>query len=1105
MSNAGKLGRKDNHNSNDNSIKSSRYTALLNSGQYRKELRKLSLEIIEKCLKADNEATVSSYFENSIYHFVREFFAKDIDFAKEVNVGKLSVRHIFSNKRMDAVTNRLIIEYKQPSKLKSETDTKAAVGQISEYLKIQAQAGNNYEAALTDGTKIKFLYIKSDIVQGTSFVDLNINSLDRLIKNLLFFDRKKLAGSNLANDFKIDSPNIISKRLASVLFESIRFENIAEKTNMLFNEWRDLFHLSEADKGKNRDIDKRRKSLGEIFNTEITNNDMEYKALFCLQTTYAIIVKLTALKAINQITLSNNNDTFDNLSTVDSGPLKIFLQQLEDGYTFKNMGIRNLLEGDFFAWYCDDKQWNNDIYLLVKDILSVLNSYEDLKFTETYEPQDLFKDLYIGTIPQSVRHSLGEYFTPPWLADSVVTKSLSAIENANWRGIDPCCGSGIFLLQLINKLLGNVDILSLSTKEKIELLHLILSRVKGVDLNPLSVLTARVNYFIAIFRLIGSGDEIEIPIYLGDSAYLPNIVTIDGVDCYKYSINTQKQTIDIELPVSFVNGENFSKTMFLIQTLVRAEKEQQIASKILDCVDANQKTNEIAKRIQELSRNLVVLHQNKWDGIWVRIIFNFLSTAKLGQFDIVIGNPPWVKWEYLPQSYAGKIKKLCVDKHLFSGSNRTGGISLNICALIANTSATKWLKPTGVLAFLMPKTLMTQQSYEGFRNFYLDSEKSKRLYIQMVDDWSKAGSPFVTAQEKFLTYFFGEKILDYYSGLPVYKYIKNRKISMAEINKKKDFASVEQHFAVDLGEAKQLSKNKTNFTFVSKSCKYNFSDIIGENCYKARSGAEFTPGEIYFIKSLEPARNDENYVFKNRPLKTAKYKVVPKDKIELETKYVYPLVKGPQIKPFCHNQDNNFAIFPYDWGIKDSVSYSSLSDNCPKLAAYLTDYKELIEQQSERSLELSIGSEFYALSKIGDYTFTDALVAFRDNTKMCASVITRVKTPWGEEMMPVCAKHAPYISMTKSNRPITLDEAFYICGVMNTRIVKEYIVSSADARSVSIDFQIKLPEYNAEDENFVNLSKLSKQAHKLAKTKNNISSIVAEIEELYLKICKYSK
>lgn len=920
-----------------------RNTALLNSSEYEKELHRLSREVKEKCNRAENEATVSSIFETQLYYFTKAFFGKEAEFSKEVNVGK-SVRHVFNNKRMDAVTNQLIIEYKHTSKLQSETDINEATKQITDYLRTQAQAGNSFEAVLTDGLKTKFFSVKEDgSIRGSSFAELNSITLDKMIKNILFCDRKKLAGSNIANDFKIASSNKISNRLAVCLFNSIKDQNISQKTNMLFNEWRDLFHLSEADKGKNRDIDKRRKALGEIFNCEIAGNDLEYKALFCLQTTYAIIVKLTALKLLNQITLNDKEELFEKLSSTDSNTLKNFLQQLEDGFSFKNMGVRNLLEGDFFAWYCDDNQWNNEIFGLVKNILDILDSYEDLKFTETYEPQDLFKDLYVGTIPQQVRHSLGEYFTPMWLADSVVSNSLATIDNVNWRGIDPCCGSGIFLLQMIKKILNNKDITALTVEEKTRMLNDILCRVKGIDLNPLSVLTARVNYFITISKLIEGQAEIEIPVYLGDSANLPVTINIDGVNCYKYSINTQKQTIDIELPVSFVKSENFSKIMFSIQTLVKAEKAKAIATLILENIPLNERTENIKIKIENLANNLVVLHQNKWDGIWVRILFNFMSTAKLGTFNLIVGNPPWVKWEFLPQSYANKIKTLCIDKHLFSGSYRTGGISLNVCALIASTAASKWLIKEGTLAFLMPKTLMTQQSYEGFRNFYLDSEKQNRLYIQRLDDWSKAGSPFETAQEKCLTYFYGYNFVDYQmAGIPVKKHCKKKTITMNIINNKKEYSAVQGYFDIENNIAVQLTNKRTNFTFIRSGCKYSLRDfrrVTGKSSYKARSGAEFTPGETYFLKSVKNSRRPNTYYFKNDPRKTSKYRVVPKDKIELETTYIYPLIKGPRIKSFYHSEDSNFAIFPYNWGIKDTVSFMDLNEKSPKLSEYLTDYE----------------------------------------------------------------------------------------------------------------------------------------------------------------------
>jgi hypothetical protein len=1087
-----------------------KYNALQQSAEYQEALKNLVSDISKKCKQAENEATISYAFETALYCFIKDWYGKEVDFVKEKNLG--SSIHKFSNKRMDAVYNNLIIEYKHSSKLQSETDIIEAENQTINYLQKHIDSNIEYDAILTDGIKVKFFIVKDKTIKSLPFAQLNTIAVDRIIKSLLFIDKKKLTGSNIAKDFIIEAPNKLSKSLSKTLFLSVRDENIAEKTNMLYVEWRDLFHLSEADKGQNQDIDKRRDELSKIFDCEISNNDFEYKSLFCLQTTYTIIIKLIAYKVLAQIANYDDN-IFDNIQNSNSNDVKRFFQQLEDGLTFKNNGIRNLLEGDFFSWYCDNNQWNNDVFEKIKNIIDTLISYEDLKFSSSYEPQDLFKDLYIGIIPKSIRHSFGEYFTPAWLADNVVSRSIATIENPQWKGLDPTCGSGVFVIKMIAKIINDCDSNCLSQKEKKTLLNSVLARAKGIDLNPLSVLTARINYFIAISQLIEYGEEIEIPIYLGDSANLPLKISIDNIECFKYNVPTQKRNIDVVLPTSFVYNKDFAKVMFDLQRLVKAGQQDEIYKKITDKISQDDLTENIKTQIQNLSENLVFLHQNKWDSIWVRIIYNFLSTVKLGKFDIIAGNPPWVKWEFLPQTYAEKIKALCLDKHLFSGSVRTGGISLNICALIANTATIQWLDDKGILAFLMPKTLMTQESYAGFRNFYLDNKKTERLYLQSVDDWSKAGNPFVTVQEKFLTYFFARKIIDYSTGITVTNFEKNRSRNIVDINSKKSYKEVEKDFSIKESYALQLVTNNTGFSFVKNKLQNKFSEIIGDCFYKARSGAEFTPAELYFLEKGCNSKRNGNYVFKNIPLTTAKHKVVPTNFLDLETNYIYPVVKGPNINEFDCKTDNEFVIFPHSWGSKATILYSILDSNSPNLAEYLVNNKDLIQGQSERSKSLANGKEFYSISKVGEYTFVDCLVAFRDNTEMKACVITKVTTPWGEQKMPVCAKHAPYISMTKETkankklkipkvapRKITLDEAYYIVGILNTNIVKEYIKSSNDSRSFSIDLKIKIPEYNSNDNLFTELSLLSKNAHD--STKNTIKADLNKIEKLYLEICK---
>ena len=84
----------------------------------------------------------------------------------------------------------------------------------------------------------------------------------------------------------------------------------------------------------------------------------------------------------------------------------------------------------------------------------------------------------------------------------------------------------------------------------------------------------------------------------------------------------------------------------------------------------------------------------------------------------------------------------------------------------------------------MPETLMTQDSYAGFRNFYIDYEAGKRLYLQNTDSWEKAGNPFIETSEKFLTYYYQRKFIDYNAmGIPVRYVVKKNKTPIATINK----------------------------------------------------------------------------------------------------------------------------------------------------------------------------------------------------------------------------------------------------------------------------------------------------------------------------------
>lgn len=237
-----------------------------------------------------------------------------------------------------------------------------------------------------------------------------------------------------------------------------------------------------------------------------------------------------------------------------------------------------------------------------------------------------------------------------------------------------------------------------------EKLQAVLSRVKDIDLNPVAVLTARVNYFINVAHLMSKQEELEIPIYLGDLSYVPHKKVYDNIECLEYTINTLMAPINILVPASMVADPfAFSKAMTEIEIYVRNLDENSAYLCLENLVPTADLTDLIKQEIHKLTSALVELERKNWDGIWARIITNYLTTANLEKFDIIVGNPPWVDWKSLPSGYRDKIKSLCISRKLFSGDRVTGGINLNICALISNVVAENWLSDDGILGSLMPE------------------------------------------------------------------------------------------------------------------------------------------------------------------------------------------------------------------------------------------------------------------------------------------------------------------------------------------------------------------------------------------------------------------
>lgn len=230
---------------------------------------------------------------------------------------------------------------------------------------------------------------------------------------------------------------------------------------------------------------------------------------------------------------------------------------------------------------------------------------------------------------------------------------------------------------------------------------------------------------------------------------------------------------------------------------------------------------------------------------------------------------------------------------------------------------------------------------------------------------------------------------------------------------------------------------------------------------------------------------------------------VPEGGWDFPVDLLYPMVEGPSVTPFAFDCKNNYHLIPYSSdNTSTPITLDELAAKNEEVAVYFCQHKDLLDKQSDKSKVMHRGDEFYALSKIGPYTFAPHIVAARDNSNFCSSVITPVLTPWGEYKQAICVKHTIIISQDIAGNFIGENESHYINAILNSTIVHEYIHSTFKTNGFSLKkSNLFIPKYESANRLHHRLAVVSKFASlEKNKTKRDHASEVASL--LYVNMCK---
>jgi len=631
------------------------------------------------------------------------------EFAKRAQI-KLEGHHnvTVATGRPDSVYGSVIVEYKDPGTLSATKDAapnKAVIDQLKKRFydmrREEHRKWNSMFGVGTDGKYFIFLRFRDDKWTDQEPLEINRYSAERFLWALYNLGQKgkPYQPEYLHGDFGSESP--VAQEGVRALYEEILATD-NPKAEVFFSQWKILF--GEVCGYDVENLSDKLKKLAEFY--VVKGKPQPAPLLFAVHTYYAILIKLLAAEIVSFFNPWMPRQVEKLQSATTPAKLRRELQELEHGGIFHQMGITNFLEGDLFSWYLD--VWSNSVQALVRKIITKLDEYNPGTFSEDpAQSRDLLKKLYQQLFPKSVRHDLGEYYTPDWLAEHVLNE-LGYEGDPDKRLLDPACGSGTFLVMAINRIRRWYDL----NREKCaydegELLRKILANVVGFDLNPLAVMAARTNYLVAIKDLVRHVDHVEIPVYLCDSIMTPaeygDLFTGSHGSVAKVPCSAMKPP-HLLVPKEIAKSpRDVAKYAAILESCVtNAYAPEEFLNR---CRDEGLTITATEAHI-DLYKELVKLDKANKNGIWARIIKNNFAPLFEGleSFDYVAGNPPWVNWESLPVEYRDGTIELWDRYRLRERATRgarLGNVKKELSALFTYVCLDMYVADRGSIGFVI--------------------------------------------------------------------------------------------------------------------------------------------------------------------------------------------------------------------------------------------------------------------------------------------------------------------------------------------------------------------------------------------------------------------
>ena len=994
--------------------------------------------------------------------------------------GVLGITFDAERDNRDASYNNVVIEFKGPRRFNGKPTSAAFREALDERLLpyIRKAAENDgidesdYIGVAIDDHHLAFVQVTNGCVRHGGLLPISETSFTMVVEACRMSYRRAVTAANLIGDFGPRSGR--GRALLVALCNALTRESRGHRSSkgrMFFTEWEALY-------GQVADLsDTELESLSSLaLFGEGGSRATVPEELFVLHTFNSLLAKLLAAEVVAAHGLASGREFAAELVGVDSDTelLARLRVDIEESGFFDATGIAGFVEEVLFGWYLDPEMEGRDRQEIARAVRAILAELALYRTDRLDGARDVLREFYQELVPDVLRRSLGEFYTPGWL----VAYAVDCAEVGTWRStrvIDPTCGSGSFLIEIIQRKRAEAEECGVSAEE---LLDDILDTVWGFDLNPLAVQASRVSFLMAIADLLKEvpGKRVEIPVLLADAVYSPAELPSSPHGFIEYQVGSDIAELAILLPRELVfQGPRLDQVLGTMAEFVERDAPYAECARAMagEAVLEEGLLEDWAGCLKSVYDQVLDLHRRGWNGVWFRLVRNFFRAATVGQFDVIVGNPPWVRWSKLPEAYRRRAKPTCVQYDIFSSRPYHGGNELDISGMITYTCADKWLKMGGTMCFLLTQTHFQSPSSEGFRRFRI--RKGEYLVPRCVDDL-KALRPFPGVNNKTSVAVFRKARVR-----PTFPARYRVWTSAAGATKTiPDDHTLEEVLArVEVKECQATpvgGSDGSPWAILPPGGFEVLAPIVGRSpWFQGRKGITTDLNGVFFVGWDLVSREADKLRIETRP-SAGRTMIGGPRKFWVEPTLFFPLLKGAADFESCYVKcAPELLVLVPNVGIRGEDlegAEERMRTECRRTLSYLRTFEPQLRARSTWRTRMR-GSPFFAIYNVGAYTFAPFKVVWAEQSRRFEAAVATGRTMPTGEMRCYIPDHKIFFVDFEEAEP-----AYFLCGLLASEWVCQFVESHNIAIQVGDIFKhMSLPGFDRSRPDHRRLARMVEEAH----------------------------